>query len=220
MQPTKNPSQSPSSSPTEVCPGGIVPPRELEEMCVTTLVDDLNDCRGANGKPDKITLSSDGNTKICGKTSEYDTNRVDDGVDSGADRDVFVFSLNQGGVRIILNVPGLTGTGSSFNARLFLTQVSANDVCGAPLGITRIADGGANSGPDPFTNQDRYVPNKLDGSDDYIITASNLQAGTYALEVIIDPTWVGFNDFICSNTATGLGLPYTIEVQEEWFSTV
>ena len=205
IQPTKNPSQSPSSSPTEICPGGIVPPKELAEGCVTTLADDLNDCRSVDGAPDEITLSSDGNTKICGKTSEYDTNRVD----GGADSDIFVFSLNQGGIRIILNVPG-----SSFNARLYLTQVSANDVCGAPLGITRIADSNDYSGPDPNTGQDRYVPDKLDGSADYIITASGLPAGTYRLIVRVDVSVAQPGDLSCS--ATGGGLPYTIEVEEGW----
>jgi len=203
IQPTKNPSQSPSSSPTEICPGGIVPPLELAEGCVTSFGDDLNSCFNANGSPDEVTLSSDGVTKICGKASTIVPA-------PNTEIDEFVFSLNQGGIRVILNIPG-----STFKATLVLRQVfSASNVCGLAT-VIGVADSGPNSGFDPFTGIVRYVPDKLDGSADYIVTASGLAAGTYVLEVFFDFAAVQPSpDLSCS--ATGGGLPYTVEVEEDW----
>ena len=205
IQPTKNPSQSPSSSPTEICPGGIVPPKELAEGCVTSFDLDLNTCF-FNGSPDEVTLSSNGNTKICGKTSLT--------ISPTKDIDSFVFSLNQGGIRVILNVPG-----STFKAAISLDQVfSASDVCGLAINVG-FADSEILSGPDPTTGIVRYVPDKLDGSADYIITASGLSAGTYRLEVYVDTAAdQPIPDLTCQGT--GGGLPYTVEVEEDWAPTV
>jgi len=206
IQPTKNPSQSPSSSPTEVCPKGIVPPLELAEGCATSFESDLNDCDPNPAAADQVTLSSNGNTKICGKTSTFVS---DDTLQY--DFDFFVFSLNQGGIRVTLNVPG-----STFKAAMALRRVAASDVCGGNIGI-KFADSQNNSGPDPTTGIVRYVSgdDKLDGSADYIITAQGLSAGTYRLEVFIDPAADQPSpDLTC--LGTGGGLPYTVVVEEDW----
>ena len=184
-------------------PSCVVPQKEFDEKCVSETGDDLNDC-GEGSSPDIINL----NTKICGKTSTFL-----DGVDTRYDVDHFIFELEEaGGIRVIMNIPD-----SSFLAYLQLVKVPADNVCNVVRGITDdfidSADSNANSGADTDTGIARYLPDKLDGSTDYVITAECLGEGTYRLKVNIETFLASPGDTSCQGTA---GLPYTLLVETNW----